>query len=67
MTTGRHRCRSAVTIAATAERDVERFREYMSGYARPDTSEIADSGAGSLQKPFSEEELTLKVREILDS
>lgn len=40
---------------------------YMSGYANPAVAGVVDSNAGFLQKPFSEEELTLKVRQILDS
>lgn len=40
---------------------------YMSGYANPAVAGVVDSNAGFLQKPFSEDELTLKVREILDS
>jgi len=39
---------------------------YMSGYASPAVAGIINSNAGFLQKPFSEEELTMKVRQLLD-
>ncbi len=38
---------------------------YMSGYASTSVPEILNAGAGFLQKPFSAEELILKVREML--
>ncbi len=38
---------------------------YMSGYANTTVAEMLDPGKGFLQKPFSEEELILKVREML--
>jgi len=41
----------------------------MSGYTRSSavTQELADSGSGLLQKPFTRTALTRKVREVLDT
>ena len=42
---------------------------YMSGYTRNAlvTQELAESGSGLLQKPFTRDTLTRKAREILDT
>lgn len=39
----------------------------MSGYADSSVAGILNSGTAFLQKPFSEEELTQKVRQVLDT
>jgi len=54
---------------------VERLRElrpgirsvYMSGYAEGDKRDFREHAPSFLQKPFSTDSLTCKVREVLDA